>query len=140
MVQIVKFNWKNKKAKISLSTIQKNKCIGGLEAPNFLHYYLANQIQDIIKWVHPNAANNSWIELEQITVLISSTFTAWWKTLEITNSLTEPCSLSPIWHSSDFQINRRTLQFRTCEQKGIFIRSSKIIRSCQPLICFKDLD
>lgn len=62
---ISQFFWKNKKAKIKYSTLQKNKLQGGLEAPNFLYYFLANQLQYIVKWLKPNNNNTSWIDLEQ---------------------------------------------------------------------------
>lgn len=39
------FYWKYKKPRISLSTLQNKKSHGGLEAPNFHHYFLANQLQ-----------------------------------------------------------------------------------------------
>lgn len=37
------FYWNNKKDRISLSTLQKKKSQGGLEAPVFPIYVLANQ-------------------------------------------------------------------------------------------------
>jgi len=59
------FYWKNKTPKISLGKLQKTKSQGGLEAPNFLYYFLANQLQYLYKWIHKTKYNNSWIELEQ---------------------------------------------------------------------------
>ncbi|MDG2565841.1 hypothetical protein P7M21_25800, partial [Vibrio parahaemolyticus] len=114
-----------------------------MDAPNFKHYYLANQLQYLLKWLYPNEDYNSWLELEQadcnniklsdlpfITTtlrryncfknpMIASTLSAWWKTLEITNSPIEPCLLSPIWHNPDFEINKRPLHFSTWEMKGV---------------------
>ena len=140
---IIKFYAKNKKPRISLSTLQKSKLEGGLDAPNFMHYYLANQLQFVSKWMNHREESNSWIELEQIDCgkiqltdlpfitttikhhgcfknpMIASTLSAWWKSLETTGSTLEPCALSPIWHNPDFVNNKTTLYFKTWEEKGI---------------------
>ena len=140
---IIKFYAKNKKPRISLATLQKSKLEGGLDAPNFMYYYLANQLQFVNKWMNPTEEARSWLELEQIDCnkiqladlpsitttikhhrcfknpLIASTLSAWWKSLETTSSTLEPCALSPIWHNPDFVNNKTTLHFKTWEQKGI---------------------
>lgn len=137
------FYWKNKKTKISLSTLQRNKLKGGLEAPNFNHYYLANQLQYPTKWFHCNKAHISWIELEQAdsnnikisdlpfigsnikhhycfkNPLISSTLTAWWKTLEIYKSQLTLFMHTRLWHNPDLQLNKSPPHFSTWKQKGI---------------------
>lgn len=59
------FYWKNKTPKISLEKLQKTKSQGGLEAPNFQYYFLANQLQYLYKWIYNKNHNNSWMELEQ---------------------------------------------------------------------------
>lgn len=61
---ITQFYWQKKKAKIKLTTLQKARSHGGLDAPNFTHYYLANQLQYLVKWVQPTH-NSTWIGLEQ---------------------------------------------------------------------------
>ncbi len=103
----------------------------GLDVPNFKHYYLANWLQYLIKWLHPNDDYNSLIELEQldcnniklsdlpfITVkrhncyknpLVATTLTAWWKTMEITDIQLEPCMFSPIWQYLNFENNKEPL-------------------------------
>ena len=49
---ITKFYWKNKTPRIKLTTLQKPKLQGGLDAPHFYFYSLANQLQYIYKWTH----------------------------------------------------------------------------------------
>lgn len=136
---IMKFYSKNKKAKISLSTLQENKLEGGLESPNFMCYYLANQLQYLTKWLHPKEEFNSWIELEQLDCyeinltnlpfitdtlkrnkcfknpMIVPTLSA----LEITDSKLEPCMLFPMCINPDFVISEVPLHFKPWEQKGI---------------------
>lgn len=41
---ITKFYWKNKTQRIKLATLQKTKLKGGLNAPNFTYYSIANQL------------------------------------------------------------------------------------------------
>lgn len=51
----IQFYWKNKKNSISLTTLQNRNSRGGLEAPNIHQYFLANQLQCLVKWSHrPN--------------------------------------------------------------------------------------
>uniref|UniRef100_A0A3P8SX07 Reverse transcriptase zinc-binding domain-containing protein n=1 Tax=Amphiprion percula TaxID=161767 RepID=A0A3P8SX07_AMPPE len=149
---IGKFYSKNKKAKISLTTLQKNKSEGGLEAPNFMYYYLSNQIQYLTKWIHPHEEYNSWLELEQLDCnqikisdlpfissalkhhscfknpMIASTLSAWWKALEITGSQLKPSILSPIWHNPDFANNKIYLQVK----KTITSRIPSLHTTLQP--------
>lgn len=104
------FYWKNKKPRISHSTLQNKKSHGGLEAPNFHYYFLANQLKYIVKWINIHKHNYPWLELEQNQctnisvadlpflsqsikesklcqhITIHSTLTAWWKTNQITKS------------------------------------------------------
>lgn len=49
---IPRFYWKNKTLRIKLTTLQKSKTQGGLEAPHFYHYSLVNQLQYIFKCIH----------------------------------------------------------------------------------------
>ena len=140
---IGKFYSKNKQAKISLTTLQKNKPEGGLEAPNFMYYYLANQLQYLTKWIHPHEDYNSWLELEQLDCnhikisdlpfitstikrhlcfknpMIASTMSAWWKSLEVTTSQLQPSILSPIWNNPDFVNNKTPLYLSTWVEKGV---------------------
>ncbi len=48
---ISKFLWKGKPPRISLKTLQKTKDKGGLDLPNFYHYFLANRLQHISGWL-----------------------------------------------------------------------------------------
>uniref|UniRef100_A0A8C5GQH1 Reverse transcriptase zinc-binding domain-containing protein n=1 Tax=Gouania willdenowi TaxID=441366 RepID=A0A8C5GQH1_GOUWI len=138
-----KFYTRNKKPKISLSTLQKNKDEGGLEAPNFMHYYLANQILYLTEWLNPKEYYNTWLEIEQLDCkhiklsdlpfitatlkhhncfknpLIASTLTAWWKALDITNGQLKTSILSPIWHNPDFKNKKTPLYLKTWEESGI---------------------
>ena len=138
---ITKFYWNNKKSKIKLSTLQKEKAQGGLNAPNFNQYYIANQLQYLVKWINPT--HNTWTHIEQSyfkklnlsdlpsmnntlkkqdsfkNLTISTTLTAWWKALKLTNSSTSPSKDTPLWNNPDFHMNNTPLHFRTWEQKGI---------------------
>lgn len=137
------FYWKNKKTRISLSTLQKGKSQGGLEAPNFLHYVLSNQLQYLFKWTQKHNHKNPWLELEQNqckttsiadlpflpqsikkldyckNTTISSTLTACWKTNKITKSSLAPCRYTPIWHNPDIQLHNTPVYFPSWQQKGI---------------------
>ena len=126
------FYWKNKKAKIKPSTLQKNKSQGGLDAPNFYFYYVTNQTQYIAKWIHQTIHNTSWSDLDycqNITLsdlhflntpikrhpcfkntVISTPLTAWWKVIKIFKSTPAPCKYTPIWHNPDFQLLNTPLQ------------------------------
>lgn len=137
------FYWKNKKPRISLSTLQNKKSHGGLEAPNFHHYFLANQLKYIVKWINIHKHNYPWLELEQNQctnisvadlpflsqsikesklcqhITIHSTLTAWWKTNQITKSSLELNRFTPLWHNPEFMIQNKPLYFPTWAQKGI---------------------
>uniref|UniRef100_A0AAR2LML4 Reverse transcriptase zinc-binding domain-containing protein n=1 Tax=Pygocentrus nattereri TaxID=42514 RepID=A0AAR2LML4_PYGNA len=62
---ISKFLWKSKTSRISLKTLQKLKCSGGLELPNFYHYFLANRLQYVSRWMKSNRSDSPWLDLEQ---------------------------------------------------------------------------
>uniref|UniRef100_A0A672Z074 Reverse transcriptase zinc-binding domain-containing protein n=1 Tax=Sphaeramia orbicularis TaxID=375764 RepID=A0A672Z074_9TELE len=137
------FYWKNKKSRISLSTLQNSKPQGGLEAPNFLYYFLSNQLQYLLKWIHTDQSSPPWLQIEQNhckttslsdlpflpqsikkqdyynNITVSSTLTAWWKAHEITKSSLAPCRLSPMWHNPDFQLYNTPVYFPSWQHKGI---------------------
>ncbi len=137
------FYWNNKKPRISLATLQNRKSQGGLEAPNFLYYFLSNQLQYLVKWIQKQHHNTPWLDLEQsfcktisITDLpflpqsiqklnlcnystIYTTLTAWWKTNKITRASLAPCRYTPIWHNPDFKLGSTTIYFHTWHQNGI---------------------
>ena len=46
------FYWKGKRPRIKLTTLQKPKQYGGLDAPNFYHYFLSHQLQYIRHWTN----------------------------------------------------------------------------------------
>lgn len=48
---ISKFLWKYKPARISWKMLQRAKDKGGLEPPNFQHYFLTNRLQFISGWL-----------------------------------------------------------------------------------------
>ena len=52
-------------------------------------------------------------------ITISSTLTAWWKTIKITKSSLAPCRLTPIWHNPDYKQHKTPIHFPTWQQKGI---------------------
>ena len=140
---ITSFYWKNKTPRIKLSTLQKPKSQGGLNAPNFFHYSLAINLQYIYKWTHPTPSDSTWQEIEEtfcqnipLSALpfcsisikqhpcfkistISSTLTAWWKLYKITNATLSPSTLTPIWNNLDLLMNKKPLHFRTWAEKGI---------------------
>lgn len=140
---ITQFYWKNKTPRIKLSTLQKPKLLGGLEAPNFNNYCLANHLQYVYKWTHHNQSDTIWLDLEQticnnlqITDLpyltpaikkhpcfkaptIGSSLTAWWKFHTITNTKYSPSKLTPIWNNPAFTCNKKTLNLLTWKDKGI---------------------
>lgn len=62
---ITQFYWRNKTQIIKLATLQKTKTQGGLKARHFFHYSLENQLQYILKWIHPNQSDNTWLDIEQ---------------------------------------------------------------------------
>jgi len=62
---ITRFYWKNKMPRTKLTTVQKSKVQGGLEAPNFQYYSMANQLQYIYKWIQPTQSDIIWLDIEQ---------------------------------------------------------------------------
>ena len=140
---ITKFYWKNKTPRIKLTTLKKPKLLGGLDAPHFYYYSLANQLQYIYKWTHPNPSDSTWLDIEQTfckdirisdipfisqsikrhpcfkVTTISSALSAWWKFHKITNSILSPSNLTPIWNNPDFLSNKKPLIFHTWAEKGI---------------------
>lgn len=140
---ITQFYWKNKRPRISLSTLQNSKQHGGLEAPNFTHYFLATQLQYLFIWINKQYHHKPWIHLEQTqcqntpiadlpllpqsikkrsyfkSITISTTLTAWWRTIKITGASTTLCKYTPIWHNPDFQLHSHPLHFPLWDKKGI---------------------
>ena len=137
------FYWKDKKPRIALSTLQNSKHLGGLEAPNFMHYFLPNQLQYLYKWTQQQTHSNPWLDLGQklcspnsITdlpflpqsikkldfyhnITISTTLKAWWKANKITKSSLAPCRHTPIWHNPDFRLHNTPIYLPKWQQKGI---------------------
>ena len=137
------FYWKYKNPRISLSTLQNKKSHGGLEAPNFHHYFLANQLQYLVKWINIQKHNYPWLELEQNQctnisiadlpflsqsrkksnfcqrITINSTLTAWWKTNQITKSSLALNKYTPLWHNPMLTLQNKPFHFSTWAQKGI---------------------
>lgn len=140
---VTQFYWKNKKPRISLSTLQNSKQCGGLEAPVFINYFLATQLQYLFIWINKRYHNKAWIQLEQSqcqntpiadlpflpqsikklnyfkSITISTTLTAWWKTRKTTDSSQAPCKFTPIWHNPDFQLHNSPIYFPLWHKKGI---------------------
>lgn len=138
-----KFYKKNKKPWIKLVTLQKHKTQGGLEAPNFQNHYLIWQINYSISPVGSIQTNEQLVvrnrlsECQDISisdlpfttikphncfnniVTLSTSLTAWWKINKIFKSTMKPCKYTPIQHSPDFLLNKRTLIFNTREQSSI---------------------
>lgn len=137
------FYWKNKKPRIALTTLQNAKHLGGLEAPNFMHYYLANQLQYLYKWTQQQTHSDPWLDLEQYlcspnsiadlpflpqsikkldfyhNITIATTLSAWWKTNKITKSPQAPCRFTPIWHNPDLRLYNKPIHFPKWQQNGI---------------------
>ena len=57
--------WKNKPPRISLKTLQKTKDSGGLDLPNFHHYFFANRLQFKSTWFKPSPQDEPWLNIEQ---------------------------------------------------------------------------
>ncbi len=92
--------------RISLKTLQKTKDKGGLDLPNFYHYFLANRLQHISGWLKHTLLDEPWLDVEQAlcnhieisdlpfissiskrhvcfkSISISSSLTAWWEFLK----------------------------------------------------------
>lgn len=61
---ISKFLWKGKRPRISLATLQRFKCSGGLSVPNFKYYYWAFILRSLSTWFcQSNKA--SWKNIEE---------------------------------------------------------------------------
>ncbi len=140
---ITKFYWKNKTPRIKLTTLRKLRTQGGLEAPHFYHYFLANQLQNIHKWIHPDPSESTWLDVEETICedintsdlpfynqtikkhhcfkmpTIAAALTAWWKFHQITNSPLAPSKYTPIWNNPDFTANKKPLNLHTWAEKGI---------------------
>ncbi len=105
--------------RISLKTLQKTKDKGGLDLPNFYHYFLANRLQHISGWLKHTLLDEPWLDVEQAlcnnieisdlpfissiskrhvcfkSISISSSLTAWWEFLKMTESSLIPCKRTP---------------------------------------------
>lgn len=116
---ITKFLSKGKTQRISLKTLQKRKYSGGLELPNFYHYFLANRLQYISRWIKSNSSDSPWLDLEQTvcgklkisdlpfisssikhyncfkSLNINTTLTSWWEFLKLSKSSVIPCKMTP---------------------------------------------
>ena len=121
-----KLYWRNKKPMIKRTILQKDKKKGGLGAPNFRFYYLANQLHYLVKWRQTDDDCNPWLDVEQSycneisiadlpflsksikyhecfkSMTISTTLKAWWKINKLTNFEMTPNIYTPIWHNPDF--------------------------------------
>lgn len=62
---ISQFYWKNKTPCIKLSTLQKPKFQGGLDAPNFELYHLSSQLKYLKQWLTSSHHDSHWLETEQ---------------------------------------------------------------------------
>lgn len=132
------FYWKGKKTSIiKLTTLQKPKQYGGLDAPSFYHYFLSHQLQYICHWT--TNSNPAWLDIEQtickdLTIrdiifidksmrthgcfkynTINTTLPTWWKA----NLQLVPCNSTPFWHNPMFTINRKPIIFTTWKRRGI---------------------
>lgn len=140
---INKFYWKNTTPRIKLTTLQKPKSQGGLNAPNFHHYSLAIHLQYILKWTHPDTSDSIWTDIEQTicnniqisdlpflppkikknplfkTPTIAATLTAWWKLHQINNTPLSPSKYTPIWHNPELTLNNKPVNFQSWAKKGI---------------------
>ncbi|MBN3294582.1 LORF2 protein, partial [Polypterus senegalus] len=140
---ITKFLWKDKPPRISLKTLQKTKDRGGLDLPNFYHYFLTNRLQYIPRWLQHNPLDESWLDVEQTlcntielsdlpfisskirkhesfkSINISTSLTAWWEYLKMTESSLIPCRRTPIWNNPDILQNNKMMNLPYWKSKGI---------------------
>ncbi len=129
--------------RISLKTLQKTKDKGGLDLPNFYHYFLANRLQHISGWLKHTLLDEPWLDVEQAlcnnieisdlpfissiskrhvcfkSISISSSLTAWWEFLKMTESSLIPCKRTPIWNNPDILLNNNMINFTDWSCKGI---------------------
>uniref|UniRef100_A0A1A8UJ98 Reverse transcriptase domain-containing protein n=1 Tax=Nothobranchius furzeri TaxID=105023 RepID=A0A1A8UJ98_NOTFU len=140
---ITKFLWQDKPPRISLKTLQKTKDRGGLDLPNFYYYFLANRLQYIPRWLQDNPLDESWLDIEQTlcntielsdlpfisssirkhegfkSISISTSLTAWWEYLKMTESSLVPCRRTPIWNNPDILQNNKMMNLPDWKNKGI---------------------
>lgn len=108
-----------------------------------MHYFLANQLQYLVKWTQQQTHTDPWLDLEKQlctpifiadlpflpqsikkmdfyhNITISTTLTAWWKVNKITKATLAPCKLTPIWHNPDFRLHNAPIHFPKWQQRGI---------------------
>ena len=137
------FLWSDKPPRISLKTLQKTKGAGGLELPNFNHYYISNRIKFILKWFNPSPHDLSWVDIEQVfcgNILLQDlpfistaikhhncmryanikySLLAWTEFLRITESPLIPCGQIPICNNPDLLQDKKPLNLTHWTEKGI---------------------
>jgi hypothetical protein len=59
------FLWKGKNPRVKLLKLQAPYKKGGLNLPNFRHYYLTSQFRPIWIWLHPEKVATNWTVIEQ---------------------------------------------------------------------------
>lgn len=140
---IIKFYWKDETPRIRLTTLQNSKELGGLNAPDFLHYFLAIQLQYVHKWLYSDPLQLAWLNIEDAeciglsikdlpymtksiqkhecfkNISISVTLRAWWKCNEVLGYNLALNKSAPIWSNPDFLINKKTIFFKLWNQQGI---------------------
>src|SRR4029434_2632440 len=57
------FIWGNQAPRVKKDLLQRQRCVGGLALPSFIHYYWAANIQKIVCWLH--SPHISWCVLEE---------------------------------------------------------------------------
>lgn len=91
-------------------------------------------------WIKKTKFNKPWLEIEQHQIqrilikflpqaikkydyfhfnTISTTLTAWWKTIQITSSTLSICKDSSLWHNPDFVLYNKPIYFLIWFQKQI---------------------
>lgn len=140
---ITKYYWENEKPEIKWATLQNPKHQGGLGAPHFFHYFLANQLKFVLEWRHHNQSDSTWIDIyikktlcDSVSDLpclsksikhhpcfkaltIKSTLTAWWKSHEIMETIPAPSHCSPVWNNPNFSNSTWVSLSYLVEKNGI---------------------
>ena len=158
------FIWGNQAPRVKKDLLQRQRCVGGLALPSFIHYYWAANIQKIVCWLH--SPHISWCVLEEqsckqssLRALIysslpirSSSFTSHpvvLSTLKIWNQFRShykfmsASTLGPIHKNHIFRPSIMDLSFMEWWRKGIYcfkdLYSSKTLDSYENLQRLHDL-
>lgn len=141
---ITGFIWNNKRPRIKLVTLQREKSLGGWEVPNFKVYYWSFVLHSIKSWLDLTNST-SWRFLEDNLVypyrlqdliyaevplkqakmcfgpIIATVLTTWKLVTKYTNITTKWHYHTPIFHNYNLLLGGRTLAYPIWSKNGIYI-------------------